>query len=79
MVTYEDALKKALELNPQITKCVEYKDAYIFGNDEGKEVRIGGPNAPVVIMKADGKFYAISYYMAKYVSNSKYIKEFRIK
>ena len=79
MITYDEALKKARELNPIINNCVEYTDAYIFGDNEGEEVPIGGPNAPVVIMKSDGKAYNISYYMAMLVSDEKYIKEFKVK
>lgn len=75
MITYEDALKKAKSIKPDINVCVEYKAGYMFGKNE-KEETFGGGNAPVVILKDDGKAVSMAYFAAKF--DGEPIKEFDI-
>lgn len=53
MLTYEEALEKARIVKPRINYCVEYTSAYSFGFDVDNNTE--GGDAPVVIMKDDGR------------------------
>lgn len=65
MVSYEEALKKAKAINPDINVCVEYKQGYMFGNNKNEKTE-GGPNGPVVILKENGKAVSMAYFAAKF-------------
>lgn len=65
MITYDEALKKARTLKPDVNICVEYKDGYMFGTETGKTT-YGGGNAPVVILKENGKAITMAYFAAHY-------------
>ena len=53
MITYDEALKKAKELKPNIDACDEYDIAYMF-KARSEEYTLGG-DSPCVILKEDGK------------------------
>ncbi len=53
MITYEEALAKARDLQKGVNKCTEFEDAYAFFTDNG-EYRIGG-DSPIAILKEDGR------------------------
>ena len=65
MISYEEALKKAKEIKPDINVCVEYKQGYMFGRNDNEET-FGGGNAPVVILKDTGKAVSMAYFAAKF-------------
>ncbi len=60
MATYEEALKTARGLKANITKCLEFGDAWLFKSDDD-EHKIGG-DGPVIILKATGKDVNQTYY-----------------
>ena len=53
MIGYDEALKKAKELKPNIDACDEYDTAYLF-KARSEEYCIGGDGA-CVILKKDGR------------------------
>ncbi len=63
MVEYEEALKKAKELKPEIDNGSEYQNGYVFGFT-GDDDYMGGNHAPVAIRKSDGKALAMSAFLA---------------
>lgn len=75
MVSYEEALKKAKSIKPDINICIEYKQGYMFGKNGG-ETTYGGGNAPVVILKENGKAVSMAYFAAKF--DGEPIKEHKI-
>lgn len=75
MITYEEALKKAKSIKPDINYCVEYEQGFMFSNNDGV-VSYGGGNAPVVILKKDGKAVSMAYFAAKFEGEP--VKEFNI-
>lgn len=74
MITYEEALKKAKQIKPNINNGAEMTSAFIFGYDSG-EWEEGGNNTPVVILKDSGKAITMPYYNAHYTKD-KEIKVF---
>lgn len=75
-MNYEEALKKAKKIKPDINICIEKTSAFIFGH-EGGEISEGGSNTPVVIMKEKGNAVSMPYYNANYPSD-KQIKIIKI-
>ena len=75
MITYEDALKKAKELKPDIDGCTEYENGYVFGCSMD-DFYDGGGHAPVVIVKENGK----AIYMPQFVidGTGNQIRSFKI-
>lgn len=62
MVTIEEAKALADTYLEDITECKEMADAYIFSNPRTK-YSIGGPDAPVIVMKEDGRVVpSVEYY-----------------
>lgn len=60
-ITLFEAEKIARELNPDIDRCSEYSDAFIFS--KYADVRtIGGPG-PVIVMKKNGQVHDMSWYI----------------
>lgn len=53
MITFEEALKTAKELKPNIDACDEYDKGYLF-KCEAERYMIGG-DGPCVILKENGK------------------------
>ena len=62
MVTYEKAYKTAKRLKPNIDHCTEMTDAFIFGS-HADDFTFGG-DSPVVIWKANGEAYNMTYYFS---------------
>ncbi len=60
-ITREEAIEKATQLNPEVNRAVEYKDAYVFYK-KTKVVQFGG-NSAFAIMKDDGKAVNLSAYI----------------
>lgn len=60
MITYEQALKKAMKLNTSVNYCTEYTDAYVFSDHNDDSI---GGNGPVVILKEDGSAVNMTYYI----------------
>lgn len=54
MINYDEALKIAKKVIPNLNYCTEYDKAYVFGHFSG-EVQYGGSGSPVAIMKKDGR------------------------
>lgn len=65
MVTYDEALEIAKSKLNGINTCVEYKKGYMFAH-EGGEFAVGGANAPVVILKDNGRAVTMPYFVALY-------------
>ena len=63
MITYEAALAIAKSKKPQINKCDEYEDAYIFDYLTGVET-FGGAG-PCVVMKDTGRAVNMTAYAVK--------------
>ena len=61
MITLREAKKIAEGWLSDIDCCVEYTDAYCFQNRAGAE-SFGGPDAPVIVMKEDGRIMGTSEY-----------------
>ena len=62
MITIEEAKAIADTCLEDITECTEMTDAYIFSNPRTK-YSIGGPDAPVIVMKEDGRVVlSVEYY-----------------
>lgn len=73
MITYDEALAKARELKKNIDYCVEYNDAYMFG-ERREEYEIGGN--PCIILKESGKAIDIVAYFDDYDADE--IREFEV-
>ena len=65
MISYEEALKKAKALKPNIDECSELDNAYIFSckADENYE---GGNHAPCVIIKETSEAVNMPTYISEY-------------
>ena len=74
MISYEDALKKAKELKPNIDACDEYDSAYMF-KARSEEFTIGGCS-PCVILKESGRAINQLEYFDNY--KAEHIREFDI-
>ncbi len=62
MISIEEAKAIADTRLEDITECKEMVDAYIFSNPRTK-YSIGGPDAPVIVMKEDGRVVSsVEYY-----------------
>ena len=62
MITIEEAKVIADTRLADITECKEMVDAYIFSNPRTK-YSIGGPDAPVIVMKEEGRVVpSVDYY-----------------
>ena len=62
MITIEEARAIANTCLEDITECTEMSDAYIFINPRTR-YSIGGPDAPVIVMKEDGRIVpSVEYY-----------------
>lgn len=59
MLTKDEAIKIARELNPKVNYCREMDDAFIFSV---KEDNVLGGNEPVAVLKENGQSIAISNY-----------------
>ena len=74
MIEYDEALKKAKELKPNIDACDEYENAYAF-KARSEEFCIGGDGA-CVILKENGRALNQLEYYDNY--ETKHIREFDI-
>lgn len=74
MVNYDEALKIAKELKPNIDACDEYDVAYLF-KTRADEYTIGG-DSPCVILKDTGEAINQLEFFDNY--KHKHIKEFDI-
>lgn len=55
MITFEEAVKKAKEIRPNVDGGTEFEGGYMFSG-QGDSKHMGGYNhAPVCILKKDGK------------------------
>lgn len=52
MITYEQALKKALACSDEFNYCVERTDAFVFSKKD--DMSFGG-NGPVAVLKESGE------------------------
>ena len=73
MITLERAKRKATRLRPDVNRCVEYDDAFVFSNKD--DVSFGG-NEPVVILKINGQAIGMTDYLDMEKSTVNFIKEF---
>lgn len=64
-MSYEEALKKAKSIKPDINVCVEYKQGWMFAKNTNQRTA-GGPGAPVVILKENGKAVSMAYFAANF-------------
>lgn len=60
MVTFEEAVKTAKETRENINYYQEYKDLYVFSDNNAK-LADGGYDAPFIVMKSSGKVFGYSY------------------
>ena len=74
MLTFDEALAIAREKKEKINHCVEYSNAYMFGNDSG--VDNDGGDAPIVVMKEDGSTLGMSAYI--WTPDKEYVGERKI-
>ena len=66
MITYEEAFRKAKKYKFNIDLCVEYDNAYMFQTEiADDDYVIGGPDMPIIIMKADGRDVNMTTYMMR--------------
>lgn len=75
MISYDEALKKAKELKPEIDNCIEYDNAFIFGCHE--DDKYDGVKQPCVIVRADGRAITMIGYITK-VGVGKLVREFAL-
>ena len=75
MLTYEEALRKAKTVKSKINYCVEYTNAYSFGFKVGGDTE--GGDAPVVIMKDDGR--ALNLLAYALTPGKELVREFEVK
>ena len=64
MVSYEEAYEKAQGYLEGINLVTEYENAYVFANEKGA-LQIGGCDAPVVVLKDDGRCLDMTAYLAE--------------
>lgn len=74
MITFKDAYAKAKALKPNIDKCFEHENGFVFS--DSKEVMCEGPS-PVVILKEDGRAVMLTYFLFK-IGAGKEIGEIKI-
>lgn len=67
MISYEDAKKKALELNSDVNACYEFNNAYRFldKNDDSTG------DKSVIILKEDGRALNYVDYILDYATSNK--------
>lgn len=67
MISYEDAKKKALELNSDVNACYEFNNAYRFldKNDDS------AGDKSVIILKEDGRALNYVDYILDYATSNK--------
>lgn len=75
-MNYDEAVKEAKKINPDIDTCVEYPNGYMFANSKSNS--IGGSGAPFVILKKTGKAVTMAYFNGKY-DNDEPLKEMKVK
>ncbi len=68
MISYNEALKIAMQLKSRIDKCVETPNAYLFKNVDD-EYSIGGEGI-CCILKENGKAIGTTEYYDKYANYS---------
>lgn len=67
MISYEDAKKKALELNSDVNACYDFNNAYSFldKNDDSTG------DKSVIILKEDGRALNYVDYILDYATSNK--------
>lgn len=70
VITVQEAIRIATNINPENNTYQEYNDAYVFRNDDIQEEMIGG-SSPTVVMKKNGTLSM----PAKYFLSGRRIKE----
>lgn len=75
-MNYEEAVKAAKKINPNVDTCVEYKNGYMFADSKAK-AGTGGANAPFVVLKT-GKVVTMAYFNGKYEDDEP-LKEMKVK
>lgn len=68
MISYDEALKKAKKLKPNIDYCAEFENAYMFAA-EAERYDIGG-DGPVFILKNDGSAIGSTAYYDDFVTKT---------
>lgn len=63
MITYEDAYKIARSKRGDLDRCFEREKGWSFGSRDDENYVGGYDHAPVNIAKADGRTYAMSYFL----------------
>ena len=66
MISYEDAKKKALELNSDVNSCYEYDNAYNFFDKN----EVGAGDTSVVILKEDDRALNYVNYILDYATSN---------
>ena len=62
-IEFEEALRKAKKRNPKYNVCTEHPNAWVFQYDDGTDdVRVGGADTGVVVMKDDGRMLLMYEY-----------------
>lgn len=67
MISYEDAKKKALELNGDLNACYEFNNAYRFLDKNDDSVG----DKSVIISKEDGRALNYVNYILDYATSNK--------
>ncbi|MGI6555805.1 MAG: hypothetical protein ACOX1H_00555 [Pseudoramibacter sp.] len=67
MISYAEAKKRALDARPEYDYCTVRKDAYVFSCSKD-EMCAGGPDAPIVILKEDGRALNFTGYIYDHLS-----------
>lgn len=75
MITFDNALKKARMLKPNVDNCTEYERGYVFGSSED-DGYVGGGHTPVVILKQTGDAVNMAYFVS--YGSGEEIREFAI-
>lgn len=55
MITFEEAVKKAKAIRPNITGGTEFENGYMFSGDDDSKYKGGFNHTPICIRKRDGK------------------------
>ena len=79
-IGFEEAVKKAKRRNPKYNVCIEHPNAWAFHYDDGTDdVRIGGADTGVIIMKEDGRMLLLyEYYMNDRIGSDKVLSKISI-
>lgn len=76
MISYEEALKIAKQLKPNLDGCTEYENGYAFSSSKDEGYEGGAGHSICVIEKSSGKAIPMNLFVIN--GTGKYIKEFDV-